>query len=454
MVGPLYTVSAVNEPAPQHIPALSLTQVPERTHAATTAMEALGPSSGSSGRPPIRSLYIHTPFCIHKCHYCDFYSFVDTRDQQEAFLNRLTSELRFLAPHAAGSPLKTIFVGGGTPSLLRLDLWERLLTELDRLFDLSLIRRSSAADEHGLAEFTVECNPESTTLDLLSLLRSRGVNRVSVGAQSFHPHHLKTLERRHNPENVARAIETARTAGIPRQSLDLIFAIPGQTLAEWAEDLRRGLALRTTHISCYNLTYEPNTAMTKRLEFGEFEPVDEDVETEMFELTVRTLADAGLPRYEVSNFAAAGQESRHNIAYWLQDQWLAAGPSASGHALGGAGALAGSHRWKNVPRLGDYLASPPGPSPIGEHEGPDPLRLARERLMMGLRLAKGMDGRGLLADVDRLSPGSGAALRAEIERQVGLGNLNADAGSGRWRLTDAGFLLCDAIAAELMSKVG
>jgi oxygen-independent coproporphyrinogen-3 oxidase len=401
----------------------------------------------------IRHLYVHTPFCVHKCHYCDFYSFVDTRDQQAAFIDRLAEELRSLAPHAG--PLSTIFVGGGTPSLLRIELWERLLRALDDLFDLSIIRRPWRA-EHAdpwlpvkCGEFTVECNPESATPELMSVLRAGGVNRVSIGAQSFHPHHLKTLERWHNPENVAKAVEAARAAGIPRQSIDLIFAIPGQTLDEWTADLRQALALNTSHLSCYSLTYEPNTAMTKRLKLGEFEPCPEELEADMFRHTLATLRTAGLDRYEVSNFARPGHESRHNIAYWIQSPWLAAGPSASGHVFDSPQHTA-SWRFKNVPRLGDYLAST-SLSPVIDVESPDPLRLIRERVMMGLRLQAGLEIKPILESLRALSPASATRLERAAAAQADLGNITL--APDRWTLTDAGFLLCDGIASGLMDAI-
>lgn len=393
--------------------------------------------------PPIASLYIHTPFCVHKCHYCDFYSFVDTRDQQGAFIDRLIDELRALAPHAA-RPLRTVFVGGGTPSLLAIDQWDRLLKALGESFDLS-------AMHSGTGEFTVECNPESTTPELLARLRGAGVNRVSVGAQSFEPRFLKTLERWHDPDNVARAVELARGAGIPRQSIDLIYAIPGQTLSDWQRDLARGLALGTSHISCYNLTYEPNTAMTKRLAQGEFTRVSDELEAEMFQHTVEACRDAGLDRYEVSNFARPGHESVHNLAYWEQDQWLAAGPSASGHVFADARSWhSGSWRFKNVPRLGDYLASA-GHSPVVDLESPDPLRLLRERVMMGLRLSRGIDARSFLQDAERLDLRLPERVIATIQRlrDEGLLTITPD----RWVLSDAGFLVGDSVAAELMNAL-
>ena len=179
-----------------------------------------------------RSIYIHIPFCSHKCHYCDFYSFVDTRDRQGVFAARLEQELEAIS--VAAGPIDTIFVGGGTPSMLEVPLWEGLLGRLNDCFDLSPIRSDSRPDA---GEFTVECNPESVTPELMATLRAGGVSRISMGAQSFQNAHLKTLERLHDPGRVPRAVEMAKTAGIDRVSLDLIFAIPGQTIEDLARDL-------------------------------------------------------------------------------------------------------------------------------------------------------------------------------------------------------------------------
>ncbi|XHC27226.1 radical SAM family heme chaperone HemW [Phycisphaerales bacterium ac7] len=241
-----------------------------------------------------RSLYVHVPFCFHKCHYCDFYSFVDSRDRQAEFVQALEVELKAMSP-AAGR-LQTIFVGGGTPSLLRPELWRRLLQTLADRFDLS-----------QLAEFTVECNPETVTRELAEVLREGGVTRASVGAQSFDARHLKTLERWHDPANVERSLEFLRDAGIARRSVDLIFGIPGQTLAEWEADLDTALGLLDgegiEHVSAYALTYEQGTAMTKKLELGRLDAIDEDTEVGMQLLTWSKLAERGFGRYEVSNFA-------------------------------------------------------------------------------------------------------------------------------------------------------
>ncbi|HEX8876417.1 MAG TPA: radical SAM family heme chaperone HemW [Phycisphaerales bacterium] len=400
--------------------------------------DAGGAQLGRGAHNAVRSLYIHVPFCAHKCHYCDFYSLVDTQDRQDAFTDRLIRELQALAPAATGLPLRTLFVGGGTPSLLRVDLWDRLLTAMARLFDLSDTHR-------GAAEFTVECNPESVTPALLDRLRAGGVNRVSMGAQSFEARHLRTLERRHDPENVARALEIARRAGIGRQSVDLIFGVPGQTLLEWETDLRRAVALGTEHVSCYNLTYEPNTAMTARLKRGEFSPADEDVEVEMYERTRSVLAEAGLRRYEISNYAKPGAEARHNLAYWRQEQWLAAGPSASGHVAG--------WRWKNAPRLDDYLNTPSadGLAPVTDVEAPDELRLVQETFWTGLRLGEGVDAGALLDRCEARKPGSRARLDRLRDRLVSRAQMTCD--GDRWILTDSGMLHADGIAVEVMAAI-
>lgn len=387
---------------------------------------------------PVRSLYIHVPFCFHKCHYCDFYSIVDTRDRQHAFAARLIRELEAIAPWASGAPLQTVFVGGGTPSLLRVELWKPLLESIESHFDLSIIHA-------GEGEFTVECNPETVTPELMQTLRAGGVNRVSIGAQSFEPTHLKTLQRWHNPENVERALAMARAAGIIRSSVDLIFAIPGQTFSQWRADLDRAVGLRTEHLSCYNLTYESNTAMTARLRRGEFQPAPEELEVEMYQLALQTLRSAGFDRYEVSNYSHAGAEARHNLAYWKQDQWLAAGPSACAHVAG--------HRWKNVARLDDYLErDDDGFAPIQDHESPDTARLLREKIMTGLRLRDGVCSAtrdSVLDWCERTDIGSARRLRQATDRHVDAGWME----HGSWKLTDAGMLFADRIAADLMRHV-
>jgi oxygen-independent coproporphyrinogen-3 oxidase len=373
------------------------------------------------------------PFCFHKCHYCDFYSIVDTRDRQGEFTDRLVRELTALSGACDHPALATIFVGGGTPSLLAVPLWERLLACLQERFDLGDLR-----------EFTVECNPETVTAELMHTLQSGGVNRVSIGAQSFHPAHLKTLERWHDPANVFKAVELARAAGIARQSMDLIFAIPGQTLEEWDADLQAALSAGTTHLSCYALTYEPNTAMTARMKKGEFSQAPEDLEADLFEHTLATLRRAGLERYEVSNFAKPGDECQHNLAYWRQQDWLAAGPNASAHVRG--------LRWKNTLRLDDYLHKHVSDFAIvTDVERPDALRNLSERVWTGLRTAEGVHIAETRLAAETAKPAVREAIDRVARRQIELGALHDT--HGRWQLTDRGFMIADAVAVAFLEVI-
>ncbi|MCI0362517.1 MAG: radical SAM family heme chaperone HemW [Phycisphaerales bacterium] len=382
----------------------------------------------------IPGVYIHVPFCFHKCHYCDFYSIVDSHDRQQAFTQRLIQELNAASPVLCRSgPVETIFVGGGTPTLLAAQQWEHLLGVINRVMP-HLDRR----------EFTVEANPETVTAELADVLLSGGVNRVSIGCQSFNHHHLKTLERWHDPENVFRSVEILRQAGLANFNLDLIFAIPGQTLDDWLDDLDRTLALQPTHISCYGLMYEPNTPLTVKMKAGRIQPVEQDLEAQMYEATIDRLAAAGFEHYEISNWArqplnpmATANRCRHNMIYWTNRNWWPLGPSASGHVEG--------LRWKNVPRLGEYLDGGPFP-PIVDVEQLDQDGRIGEQFMLGLRLIEGMK----LEEVEALlSHGRrGQQRRLAIERSLSEGYLVGLNGS--LRLSRRGLLLADSVIAPLI----
>jgi oxygen-independent coproporphyrinogen III oxidase len=409
----------------------------------------------------VQGAYLHVPFCFHKCHYCDFYSIVDNQDRQDAFVERLVTEVRAAAGWGVGrQQLQTIFVGGGTPTLLTPGQWRRLLGAVHEWLPL----------ETG-GEFTVEANPETVTHELATTLADGGVNRVSIGAQSFNERHLKTLERWHDPHNVARSIDILRHAGLNNINVDLIFGVPGQTLSDWLADLDAALALGPSHISCYGLMYESNTPLTRRMQAGQIQPVDQDVEAAMYEATIEHLGAAGFEQYEISNWARSAclaaslarrrddeakdqgalasqarrpNESarcRHNLLYWRNANWWAFGPSASGHVNG--------LRWKNVPRLGEYLADADGSGwpPIMDVEIVDDATAAGEQFMLGLRLLEGL----ALADVARLLSLSGQreeVRRAAIERhrEAGLVEVTED----RLRMTRRGLLLANDVLVDLV----
>ncbi|MCA9289776.1 MAG: radical SAM family heme chaperone HemW [Phycisphaerales bacterium] len=370
----------------------------------------------------LRGAYLHVPFCFHKCHYCDFYSIVDNRDRQDAFVDRMTIELDAAADRFT-RPLESIFVGGGTPTLLPPERWRRLFEAIHR-----------ALPRDDRTEFSIEANPETVTDDLARTLAAGGVNRASIGAQSFDPRHLKTLERWHDPDNVGRSVRILRDAGITNVNIDLIFAIPGQTLAEWQFELDAALALDPTHLSCYGLTYEPNTAMTARLRAGRFEPASEDLEAAMYEMTLDRLADAGFEQYEISNWARPGRTCRHNLLYWRNEHWWPFGPAAAGHVAG--------RRWRNVPRLGDYLDVGPLP-PITDVEHLDRRGRVGEQLMLGFRLREGIAESSLhewLADApDRRATVDGALRDGLLERH-----------DGAVRFTRRGMLVADSVLSDLV----
>jgi len=406
---------------------LPLVNAPDAPSGAVASTLAPAQSSAILTRPGelvrVRGLYIHIPFCFHKCHYCDFYSIVDTRDRQHAFVERLIGELASFDSICEGQ-VETIFIGGGTPTLLEPRLMSRLLGEIATL--------GIAAPG---AEFTVEANPETVTEEVADVLAAGGVNRASVGAQSFDAGHLKTLERWHDPANVERSLTRLRRAGIGNVNLDLICAIPGQTLEDASADLDRAVALDPAHLSVYTLIYEPNTPLHFRLTQSAVVPVDEDVEAAMYEATIHRLAAAGYEHYEVSNWSKPGAMCRHNRLYWTNADWWALGPSAAGHVRG--------TRWKNWPRLGEYLDSE-GFAPITDVETLDADRRAGEALMLRLRLMEGVP----LNELDALLASSSAVRRGAIERRIALGHL--EQANGRLRLTRSGLLVADDVFIDLL----
>lgn len=343
----------------------------------------------------------------------------------DRYLDAVERELELVVGRP--SPVETIFVGGGTPTRLSVE-------QLDRL--MGLIRRWFPLEAGG--EWTVEANPETINGEKAQALAEGGVNRVSLGAQSFRPRLLKALERDHDPEHIPRALEILRPR-FSRWSLDLIFGAPGSTLDDWTGDLEAALGLGPSHLSCYGLTYEKGTSLWKQWRQGTVESVDEGVELAMFERTIDRLGEAGLSQYEISNFARPGEESRHNLVYWANDAY---------HGIGlGAARYVEGVRAVNTRDLMAYLRRiEAGQEAIGPIERLDPEPRARETAVLMLRrTAVGLDRADFLR---RTGFALDALVGEELERLVGRGWLEDD--GDRVRLTRDGLRLADTVFGKLV----
>jgi oxygen-independent coproporphyrinogen-3 oxidase len=343
-------------------------------------------------------------------------------------VNRLLAEAAMWAGSAIRGPIRTVFFGGGTPSLLPIDQMTRLIAGLRQRLDLSAVQ-----------EWTIECNPATVSTEYCRMLRQAGVDRLSFGAQSFYPAELKTLERHHDPDDVPRSIELARAAGFERLNLDLIYAIPGQTLESWRDSLERAIAIGTTHLSCYGLTYEPNTPIAVKKRLGQLTPTEDSIELQMLHACRSRLLANGMRPYEISNYAIDGQACQHNLVYWTGGNYLAIGPSGASHIEG--------HRWKNRPHLGEWEQAIDSRSlPAADYEVLTPNQRAGELAMLMLRLEGGLN-----FDVYTARTGLDArtvyATTADNLTSMGLIEVT-DRGI---RLTERGIDVADAVAGEFVS---
>ncbi len=262
-------------------------------------------------------LYLHIPFCASKCIYCDFYSMPKGSHQVSFYIEAILKEAQMREQELHGSVLNTLYIGGGTPSLLNKRELETLMNGLHQSFDLS-----------SVSEFTIEVNPDDVTEDLVNTLKELGVNRVSMGVQSFHYDELKFLNRRHNSEQAISAIPLMRRLGIENISIDLIYGIPGQTLDSWIDNVNVALAQHVQHISAYTLMYEKGTRLTTLRDFGKIQEVGDELVAAMYEYLVSALKKEGYLHYEVSNFALPGYQSLHNSNYWNLTPYLGLGVAA------------------------------------------------------------------------------------------------------------------------------
>jgi oxygen-independent coproporphyrinogen III oxidase len=283
----------------------------------------------------LRHLYFHIPFCPKICPYCSFYKEASDRNKTQAFLDSILVELDRRLEEMSGFRPETIFFGGGTPSALSVKQLEFLLSGLRLRLDFSNMR-----------EWTLEMNPATVSLEKAKMIRDFGVNRISMGVQSWNSQMLKTLGRVHSAQQAEHSFEILRQAGFNNLNLDLIFGIPGQSASAWKETLDKTIELEPEHISAYCLTYEEDTEFFRRFSQGELtQEVERDAT--FYELTMGTLEGAGYKQYEISNYARPGFECLHNLAYWLGHNYLGLGPSAF--------STVGSRRWQNTPDTGRYI---------------------------------------------------------------------------------------------------
>jgi oxygen-independent coproporphyrinogen-3 oxidase len=372
---------------------------------------------------PPRAAYIHVPFCRHRCGYCNFALVADRDDLLESYLAALDLELSWLE---GPFEVDTLYLGGGTPSHLPPPL-------LQQLFEM-VLRRFSLGENY---EFSMEVNPADVHQELVDVMEHYGVNRVSLGAQSFSARKLEILERDHDATGIEQAVGLLADA-IPSISLDLIFAVPGESLEEWNADLDHAIQLAPQHVSTYGLTFEPGTAFERRRQQDEFQQVSEETDRRMYETAIERLVASGMEHYEVSSFALQGKRSRHNETYWSGRSFFGVGPGAASYQQG--------RRVTNLRSTVGYLRRVhAGESPVIEQDELEPEERAREFLVLGLRRLEGVDE-------DQFERHSGFSLEElagpALRRLVDLQLLEKT--SRGIRLSREGLLISDSIWPELL----
>ncbi len=368
---------------------------------------------------PIGSLYVHVPFCAQKCSYCAFYSEPSSGEVINRYVAALVRELELAAGDLRP---RTVFFGGGTPSLLNLRQWEQIFRALERLKLL------------GAAEWTVECNPATVSLDKAKLLRAYGVNRVSMGVQSLNEALLDRLGRVHTREMAFKSFDVLRQAGFDNLNLDLMFAIPGQTLEVWRETLTEAVAMGSEHLSSYEVIYEEDTALYAQLHAGEFDE-DEELACAMYDELVERAVAAGFQQYEVANFSrGALRNCRHNLNYWRGGSFYGLGPSATSYVRG-----VRTRNWSNTRLYCEQLEK--GNRAFESREELAPLARAGETAAFGLRMVAGWPFEQFQQITGHDLRREWAGDMANLERQ-GWGRLSGEG----FRLTPQGLRFADAAA--------
>ncbi|MBR5672889.1 MAG: radical SAM family heme chaperone HemW [Muribaculaceae bacterium] len=372
-------------------------------------------------------VYVHIPFCASRCSYCDFFSTLELKDAGFSYVEAVIAEAALRRGELGGEPVRTLYLGGGTPSQLPLPLLSQLVDGLRKALDLTHVE-----------EFTIEANPDDVTPEWSAALPSMGVNRVSMGVQTFEDDILRLIGRRHTAAQVVQAITNLRSAGISNISIDLIYGLPGQTLASWIHTVEQAIALRPQHVSAYGLTYEEGTRLWRQRERGEVAEVPEEVCVEMYRELVERLQEASFEHYEISNFALPGYHSRHNSSYWDETPYLGLGAAAHSYD--------GSIRRSNPCDLHQYIARIQAGEPACEQEEMTSYERYDERVMLGLRTAAGIDAERLREDYGEEV---WSHFLREIQRHLDAGHVRL-AGKSRYVLTADGILLSDSVIRDLM----
>jgi len=377
---------------------------------------------------PALSLYFHIPFCTQKCDYCHFYVLPDKDPFKQQLMAGLQLEWQRLKPLMKGYQIVSIYFGGGTPSVLGVEAIAKILSWIEDSCDLL----------HS-AEITLEANPENISLPLIKGYANAGVNRISLGIQTFDPQLLKILHRSHTAEKALKAVDEIASAGIKNISIDLMYDIPHQTLEQWQHTLDLAVQLPITHLSFYNLTIEPYTKFYKKKQALEQVVPDGETSLKMLTQGIQHLEAYGLKRYEISAFAKGDKQSQHNLGYWTARPFFGLGPSAFSYWEGS--------RYRNIAHLGKYLAFlQKGDSPVDFHEKLDDEAHLRELLAVELRLMQGVDLGYFQKRHGQLSP----SIQAVMQRLTQEGFLKQDMHC--FCLSEQGKNFYDSVASELISE--
>ncbi|NVM23506.1 MAG: radical SAM family heme chaperone HemW [Desulfobacterales bacterium] len=382
----------------------------------------------NSSNPPCAGLYIHVPFCVRKCGYCDFYSITDLREM-DAFVDALTKEMHLSTAPAAA--FDTIYIGGGTPSLLK-------HAGLMRILDSARKEFSFTQD----VELTIEVNPGTVSFDSLKGFSAIGVNRVNLGIQSFDDEQLHFLGRVHSAKEARQSIDLAQAAGVENLGLDLMYGLPNQSRKGWLQDLKEAVGCQPEHISCYMLTYAKGTPLYGRLKAGSFCALDQAAVSDLFGLTVDFLSHAGYEQYEISNFSRGdSSRSRHNQKYWSHNPYIGLGPAAH--------SFIEPKRWWNHRSLGKYLeAVHHGMLPVDGSEDLNRAQLMMESIFLSLRTQYGID---IPQFEDRYKVDFLQHFKAPLEKLRPQGMLTV--GYDRCALSRQGMIFADAIAGMFADHI-